>query len=203
MQKLNQMVGALALMTVACGPGPQEGGETTAAESVSQSVVGASCDPSLPQPSGCGYGEYCSTATSTCVDVAPATCSNFATYPPTWNKTVGQDGVYGPVIYSVTPVLWGPHAFCSSGNELVRSRVKMYAAQAGGLPSSAAALSMFYFLESGTRVSASSMITGYSVAESGQTAEFNLNICVPPTWTTVTMGLRALNGNSVCTTVNK
>ncbi|QSQ11040.1 hypothetical protein [Myxococcus landrumensis] len=203
MQKLNHIVGALALMTVACGQGPQEGGETTSAESVSQSVVGASCDPSLPQPSGCGYGEYCSTATSTCVDVAPATCSNFASYPPTWSKVNGQDGVLGPVIYSVTPVSWGPHLFCMSDNATVRARVKMYATQAGELPSTAAALSLNYFRPSGSMMAANSLITGYSMANNGQSAEFNLSICVPLTMTTVTMGLRAPNGNSVCTTINK
>lgn len=203
MRKLNQIVGAVALMTVACGPGPQEGGETTSAESVSQSVVGASCDPSLPQPSGCGYGEYCSTATSTCVDVAPAECSNFATYPPTWNKVVGQDGVRGPVIYSVTPVLWGPHLFCMSDRDTVRARVKVYATQAGELPSTTETLAFDFFRPSGSVIAGNLLITGYSMSNNGQSAEFNLSICVPPMTTTITMGLRALNGNSVCATFNK
>lgn len=161
----------------------------------------AACAAANAQPDTCGYGGYCNA--TACAEIPAATCANFpaGSAPLTWNPATQM----GPVIYSISKVTWAVDSNFCAGTSNKRGKVRVSAYDPGGmLLSDTSQPSLKLYRESDMMPVTIDMtsIQNYMSSNGGKNATFDVNVCVAPTNTTLSIALAYTNGNGACFTLN-
>lgn len=148
------------------------------------------CDANAPAPSGCGYGTFCG-GSGQCEEVPQATCPNFTSSGLTW----GSQSL-GPVIFQGTERGFASDSsFCSPGTYAFSFVLRAYTD--GGWPTAKDSLSLLYYRQDGTNLSATTLMRNSNYVVDGGVATLQVTLC-PNASTPFSAGFVFPGGNPFC-----